>query len=86
MNAVRVSDKGQVTLPAAVRRQLGITSKSRMEVEVRDNTVVLKPVGDLMDAFGALSEYAKGDAQDWDNVRGRTERAVAEEVENESKR
>lgn len=41
---------------------------------------------DMMEAFGALNEYAKGDAEDWENVRDRAEQAVAEEAENESKR
>jgi AbrB family looped-hinge helix DNA binding protein len=86
MNSVRVSDKGQVTLPAEFRRKLGIKSNSRMGIALQDNTIILKPEGDIMDAFGALSEYAKGDAEDWENVRSRTERAVAEEVENESTR
>ena len=86
MTSVRVSDKGQVTLPAQVRRQLGIKSKSRLEVEVRDDSVILKPQGSVMDAYGALHEYAKGDAADWEKVRSEMERSVAEEVADAGKR
>ena len=42
MNSVRVSDKGQVTLPAEFRRKLGIKSNSRMGIALQDNTIILK--------------------------------------------
>lgn len=86
MTSVKVSDKGQVTLPAQVRRKLGIKPGSRMEVEVQDNRVVLEPEGSVMDASGVLHEYAKGDAEDWEAVRTRMEKAVADEVDNAGKR
>jgi AbrB family looped-hinge helix DNA binding protein len=86
MTLVRVSDKGQVTLPAEIRRKLGIKSGSRMEVDVRDDNVILKPEGSVMDAYGALHEYAKGDAEDWEAVRSQMEKSVGEEVTDAGKR
>ena len=86
MTSVRVSDKGQVTLPAEVRRKLGIKPGSRMEVEIRDNRVILEPEGSVMDAYGALHEYAKGDAEEWEAVRSEMEKSVAKEVTDAGKR
>jgi len=86
MTSVRVSDKGQVTLPAHIRRKLGIKCRSRLEVDVRDDSIILKPQGTVMDAYGALHEYAKGDAEDWEKVRSEMEKSVAEEVDGAGKR
>lgn len=86
MTLVRVSDKGQVTLPAAIRRKLGIKSRSRLDVVVRNDEIVLKPQGSVMDAYGALHEYAKGDAEDWERVRIEVEKLVAKEVDRAGKR
>jgi antitoxin PrlF len=86
MTSVRVSDKGQVTLPAQVRRKLGIKSGSRMEIDVREDSVILRPEGSVMDAYGALHDYAKGDAGDWDAIRSEMEKSVAREVTDAGKR
>ena len=40
---VKVSRKNQIAVPAAVRRQLGIKPGDRLEVEVEDSRVVLRP-------------------------------------------
>lgn len=44
MSSVTVSTKGQIVLPAEVRRTLGIVGGSRLEVTVIGNEVVLKSV------------------------------------------
>ena len=85
MNAVRVSDKGQVTLPAEVRRKLGITSKSRMEVEVKDNTIILHPVESIMELAGIFHDAARGKSTDWDVIREETMEAVAREIVDEDR-
>lgn len=82
MTSVRVSDKGQVTLPAKSRRRYSVKPRSRMEVIETDEGILLKPEPSIMDACGALSEYARGDAEDWERVRTEMEKAVAEEVDN----
>jgi len=86
MTSVRVSDKGQVTLPAQVRRQLGIKSKSRLEVEVRDDEIVLHPVKSIMDLAGIFHDAAKGKSTDWDTIRRETMEAVAREIVDADKR
>jgi AbrB family looped-hinge helix DNA binding protein len=41
---VRVSAKGQVTLPAALRRKYGIKEGTRILISEVGNTIVLKPM------------------------------------------
>ncbi len=42
---MRITSKGQVTIPQAVREQAGLHPNSEVEFEVRDNgDVVIKPV------------------------------------------
>ena len=86
MTSVRVSDKGQVTLPAKSRRRYSVKPRSRMEVIETDEGILLKPEPSIMDAYGALRKYAKGDAEDWERVRTEMEKAVAEEVESSWRR
>ena len=39
-----LSSKGQLVLPSEVRRQLRLAKGEQLDVEVRDGTVVLRPV------------------------------------------
>ena len=40
---VAVNRQGRITLPALVRRRLGISEGSQLEVEVRDHAIELRP-------------------------------------------
>ena len=40
----KLSTKGQVVLPKAIREALNLTSGSELYVEVQDGTVVMRPV------------------------------------------
>jgi len=51
--AVKITRKGQVTIPRRIREALGAGT---VYFEVSDNVVMLRPV---CDAAGSLSEYAK---------------------------
>lgn len=42
---VRLSSKGQLTLPAAVREQLRLEQGDPLELDVVDGRVVLSPIG-----------------------------------------
>lgn len=44
MSAVTVSVKGQVVLPAEIRRRLGIVGGSRLEVVASEEGVLLRPL------------------------------------------
>jgi antitoxin PrlF len=86
MTSVRVSDKGQVTLPAQIRRRLGIKSRSRLEVEVRNEEIVLHPVKSIMDLAGIFHDAAEGKSTDWDVIRKQTMETVAQEIVDADKR
>lgn len=50
--AVKITQKGQVTIPKEIREKL---KSNTVYFEVEDDTVMVKPV---RDAAGSLSEYA----------------------------
>ncbi|MBI2383344.1 MAG: AbrB/MazE/SpoVT family DNA-binding domain-containing protein [Gammaproteobacteria bacterium] len=51
--SARISSKGQITLPAAMRRQL---RTDRVRIEMHGETITLSPARDLA---GALKAYAQ---------------------------
>jgi AbrB family looped-hinge helix DNA binding protein len=59
MSAVEaiVSSKGQVTLPAAMRAQLGIQPGSHIQFEVRGKELVIKPEVPMSAYYGMLKKY-----------------------------
>jgi len=83
MPLARVSSKGQITLPAATRRKLGILPNSTVEVVTDDREIIIRPRRSIMELAGVFQTYAKGRPTDWEQVRTEVERAVAEEVASE---
>ena len=78
---LNVSSKGQVTLPAAVRRKLGITSDSQVELVLKESEITIRPLKRVSELAGVLNRYArKGGTEHWDTIRQQTEAAIAEEV------
>ncbi len=43
---VTLSKGMQITIPASIREELGMEVGSRMEMEKKDENIVLKPIGD----------------------------------------
>ncbi len=84
MMIITVSERGQISIPAAVRRKLGIKPKSKVSVEVGEKEIVIKPVKSILEVAGIFREYAKGKTTDWDTIREETMRIVAEEVMSET--
>ncbi|WP_137131623.1 AbrB/MazE/SpoVT family DNA-binding domain-containing protein [Rhizobium sp. FY34] len=56
---MRVTEKGQVTIPKDIRDRLGITPGSDVEFVVADEGVMLVKVGDARDAFQSFDDWAK---------------------------
>ncbi len=83
MITAQVSDKGQITIPANVRKKLGLKAKSRVEIEIRDNTAIIKPMTSIMDLSGILHDRLKGMTLDWETERTEMERIVGEQVARE---
>ena len=56
-----VSSRGQITLPASVRKRLGIQSGGIVTLEERDNVVVLRPA-----AVVEIETYSDEEIAQWD--------------------
>lgn len=59
---MRVTSKGQITIPCDIRRQLGITSQSEVEFVIEHNTVILRLVQGLPSKGNRLVETLRGRA------------------------
>jgi AbrB family looped-hinge helix DNA binding protein len=42
---MRITSKGQVTIPNAIRKQAGLTPNTEVELEYKDRVVILRPQG-----------------------------------------
>lgn len=82
MAVVQISDKGQITLPARIRKKLGIKPRSQVVVTVRDGEVLLRPLRSIRDLAGSLAEYAIP-GMTWEKERETAMRAVADHVSRE---
>ncbi len=60
-SAATVSSKGQVTLPIAMRKQLGIEAGSEIAFEVRDREIVIRPSKPLAACYGLLKSANLGE-------------------------
>ncbi len=58
-----VSSKGQVTLPIAMRTQLGISPGSHIHFEVRGQELIIKPELPISAYYGMLKGYDLGDIE-----------------------
>jgi antitoxin PrlF len=56
-----VSNRGQITLPASVRKRLGIQSGGVVTLEEKDNVVVLRPA-----AVVEIETYSDEEVARWD--------------------
>lgn len=77
--AARVTSKGQVTVPKAVRDALGIEEGDAVVFRVEGKRAVLARTPDLLDLAGSIRVPAAQRNVAWDEVvrRSRAERASA---------
>jgi antitoxin PrlF len=59
---MRVTSKGQVTIPRDIRRRLGIVSHSEVEFVVERNTVIFRPAQGVPSQGTCLVEGLRGRA------------------------
>lgn len=83
MTKVRVSEQGRITIPADVRRKLGIQPGDELALEAREDEAVLRPLRSVDELFGIFHEYAQGRDAEWDTVRREAQEAVAKQVADE---
>jgi AbrB family looped-hinge helix DNA binding protein len=55
---VKVTRRGQTTIPVEVREQCGIKEGDRLSVEVTEKGILFKPVPKLLDMAGIDAGYA----------------------------
>lgn len=78
----RLTQKGQVTIPAEIRARLGLKPKDVVRFEIEGDIVKLKPAASkLLEGYGAVIPRNK--PEDWKKVRADVEEAIAQEVEAE---
>lgn len=81
MRLVKVSSRGQITLPADVRSELGIAPNSHVDVAVDDGAIIIRPLKTIAQLDGVLHEYLEGrERLSWAEERRRMEQAVARQV------
>ncbi len=75
----RLTSKGQVTIPAAIRARLGLRPHDRVRFELAGDVAILRPVSSgLLAGYGAVPPSDQ--PRDPRHQRDAFERAVAEEV------
>ena len=60
MSLATVSSKGQITLPSKIRAELGIQSKDKVRIFIRDEELIVKPLRSFRELRGSISAK-KGD-------------------------
>ena len=72
-----VSERGQITLPATIRKKYGIKGGSALIIEERNNELLLKPA-----AIMELDIYSDDQIAEWDKADQLTERERARIIQN----
>ncbi len=80
---VMVSEKGQITLPSSIRKEAHILPGTRVELELRDNEIILHPIKPLHELYGVFHQDTAETVIDYDQIRELTMERVAEEIAHE---
>lgn len=83
MISVKVSENGQITIPSSIRKEAHLLPGTRVELELRDNEIVLRPIKPLHELYGVFKQYAIGIGNDYDHIRELAIERVAEEIAHE---
>jgi AbrB family looped-hinge helix DNA binding protein len=75
--AARVTSKGQITVPKAVREALGIVEGDAVVFRVEGNRAVLAKTADFLSLAGSVKVPAARRSAAWDEVIRKTHRARA---------
>ncbi|MGB9736109.1 MAG: AbrB/MazE/SpoVT family DNA-binding domain-containing protein [bacterium] len=78
MAATKISSKGQITLPKAVRKLLKVHYGSVVVFEKEEDKIVIRPAATLKEFKGYLK--GKKQAIDYDNIRKRVKEYVGRKV------
>ncbi len=56
---VTITSQGQISIPIAIRRQLGLDTSKRALVSVTDKKITIEPVKDFLELGGSLKTNKK---------------------------
>src|SRR5688572_3903130 len=77
----RVRPRGQMTIPAEVRRELGLEPGDQMAWVIEDGSVRLKREDDpVARAYGAFRHLVKGPPLSAEELRAAAEQAIADQT------
>lgn len=72
MLATRITSKGQVTLPAAIRKKLNLKAGDRIAFSLKDNKIVAEPVSaDISSLFGLIDSDHVATIEDMESAIAR---------------
>jgi AbrB family looped-hinge helix DNA binding protein len=74
----KVTSKGQVTLPKAVREALGVGPGDRLLFRVVDGHALIARTPDLLELAGSIPVPLEARDLSWEEIRERARRAMAE--------
>ena len=58
MQFITITSQGQITIPAKMRRELGLDTAKKAIVRKEKNRIIIEPEGDIMKLAGALKHRA----------------------------
>ncbi len=67
MKVAKLSSKGQIVLPAELRKEFHLSRGDKLIVEKKDDEIVLKPISSLKDLKGV--DDIKGATEELDKTR-----------------
>lgn len=79
MTTIKVSEKGQVTLPIDMRRKYGLSGGAVVEVEEHEEGLLLRRVKSVRELKGILRDHAIP-GMTWEKEREAAEQSMAEEA------
>jgi antitoxin PrlF len=79
--AARLTSKGQITLPKAIRDALGLHEGDRVVFRVEGSYAILARTADLLELAGAVPVPAERRGADWQEIRDQTRRIRAARIE-----
>ena len=76
----RITSKGQITVPKAVRDALGVREGDSLVFRVEGSRAIVAATVDLIDLAGSVSVPVEVRGLSWDDIRQRAWRARAQEI------
>lgn len=76
-SAARMTSKGQITVPKAVRDALGLATGDLVYFRVRDGDAVLAKERDFLELAGSIEAPLDVRGRDWDEIVERSRTAKA---------